>query len=111
MEAMWPAEAVGRRGSPTLKGVRLRFLLAVAVLAGLACSDAVARSAIRPVTEAPLAVLGFQSEGSSPHLIDSNARAMTLVGVDGVDLTGPGRISSPDAAARRQLRRAHRDGR
>ncbi len=34
---------------------------------------------------------------------------MTLVGIDGVDLNGPS-VSKPDAAARRQLARAHADG-
>src|SRR6202035_525956 len=42
--------------------------------------------------------------------IDRSARAMTLVGIDGVDLNGPGSVSKPDAAARRQLARAHADG-
>jgi spore germination protein YaaH len=57
-----------------------------------------------------LAVLGFQSEGTSPTRIDRSARAMTLVGIDGVDLDGPGSVSRPDAPARRQLARAHADG-
>ena len=57
----------------------------------------------------PLAVLGFQSEGSSPARIDRNARSLTLVGVDGVNLTGPGTVSSPDAAALRQLVRSRAD--
>lgn len=56
-----------------------------------------------------LAVLGFQSEGSPLDLLDRNARVMTEVGVDGIDLTGPGRVSAPDRAALRQLARAHAD--
>lgn len=35
---------------------------------------------------------------------------MSVVGIDGVNLDGPGSVSEPDAAARRQLGRAHRDG-
>src|SRR5947209_8015272 len=35
---------------------------------------------------------------------------MTSVGVDGVDLTGAGSVSAPDATAGRQLARAHGDG-
>jgi spore germination protein YaaH len=55
----------------------------------------------------PLAVLGFQSDYSPARLIGENAKAMTLVGVDGVDLTGAGTLSEPTAADRRQLAAAH----
>lgn len=55
----------------------------------------------------PLAVLGFQSDYASAHLIGDNAKAMSLVGVDGVNLTGPGTVSTPTAADRRQLAAAH----
>jgi spore germination protein len=92
--------------------VRYRAVVAVfllAGLAGLAGADALGRPDSPRSSTARLAVLGFQSEGSAVRLIDRNARAMTLVGVDGVDLTGPGRVSAPDAAARRQLLRAHAD--
>ena len=56
-----------------------------------------------------LAVLGFQSQDSPLDLLDRNARVMTEVGVDGIDLTGPGLVSAPDRAALRQLARAHAD--
>jgi spore germination protein YaaH len=56
---------------------------------------------------AKLAVLGFQSDSSPARLIDKNASAMTLVGVDGVDLSGPGTVDTPSRADRRQLARAH----
>src|SRR5947209_6506538 len=56
-----------------------------------------------------LQVLGFQSEGSSPARIDQSAGSMTLVGVDGINLSGPGKVSAPDQAARRQLARARAD--
>lgn len=46
-------------------------------------------------TDGRLAVLGFQSDSDSPELIDRNARAMTVVGVDGVNLVAPGRVSTP----------------
>ena len=55
----------------------------------------------------PLAVLGFQSDYSPARLIADNAKAMTLVGVDGVDLTGAGAVSTPTAADRHQLAVAH----
>jgi spore germination protein len=58
---------------------------------------------------ARLAVLGFQSEESSPARIDRSANSLTLVGIDGVNLTGPGEVSSPDQAARRQLAQSHAD--
>ena len=58
----------------------------------------------------PLAVLGFQSDYSPAHLIGDNAKAMSVVGIDGVDLTGPGTVSKPTAADRRQLAAAHAHG-
>jgi|SRR5579862_1463472 len=58
----------------------------------------------------PLAVLGFQSDYSPAQLIDESAKAMTLVGIDGVDLTGAGMVSQPTAADRSQLARAHAHG-
>ena len=58
----------------------------------------------------PLAVLGFQSDYSPARLVDENATAMTLVGVDGVGLTRAGTVSSPTADDRKQLARAHAHG-
>ena len=58
----------------------------------------------------PLAVLGFQSDYSPARLIDENAKAMTVVGVDGVNLAGAGTVSAPTAADRKQLARAHAHG-
>ena len=84
--------------------VRFRVLLALALLETLAVGQTLARAGSRP-----LPVLGFQSEGSPPRLIDRSAQTITLVGVAGVDLTGPGRVSVPDQAARRQLLRARAD--
>lgn len=75
--------------------------LALAALAGAAGASAGSH---------PLAVLGFQSDYSSPRLIDENARSLTLVGVDGVDLTSAGNVSAPTAADRRQSARSRRAG-
>jgi spore germination protein len=57
-----------------------------------------------------LSVLGFQSDYSPARLIDENAKAMTVVGIDGVDLTGAGKVSTPTGADRKQLARAHAHG-
>jgi spore germination protein YaaH len=58
----------------------------------------------------PLAVLGFQSDYSPARLIGENAKRMTLVGVDGVVLTGPGTVSEPTAADKHQLAVSHARG-
>ena len=56
-------------------------------------------------------VLGFQPEDSPLGAIDRSRGAVTAVGVDGVNLTGPGTVSSADARARAQLARARADQR
>lgn len=58
----------------------------------------------------PLAVLGFQSDYAPPGLIDTNAKAMTVVGIDGVNLTAAGSVTAPTAADRSQLAHAHAHG-
>jgi spore germination protein len=88
--------------------VRSRRLIAAPVLA-LAAVGAAALPA--PSTAgAGLAVLGFQSEDTAANRIDRSVRAMTMVGIDGVDLNGSGWVSKPDSSARRQLARSHADG-
>ena len=57
-----------------------------------------------------LPILGFQSDDSSPGLIAADARGLGSVGVDGVNLTGPGAVSTPTAADRAQLSASHRAG-
>jgi spore germination protein YaaH len=89
--------------------VRLRGLLVVVALGALIGLSALAHARRSPARPA-LAVLGFQSDYSPARLIDRNARAMTMVGVDGLDLTGPGRVSAPDSQDRRQLARARAEG-
>lgn len=59
-----------------------------------------------PTHATKLQVLGFQSDYSSPGLIDTSAHALTRVGVDGIDLTGRGKVSAPSDGARAQLARA-----
>jgi spore germination protein YaaH len=90
--------------------VRFRLVIAPIIATGTLVAAAVALPGMSTAAGPRLAVLGFQSEYTSPNRIDRNARAMTMVGVDGVDLDGPGSVSRPDAAARRQLARAQADG-
>ncbi|HKU57968.1 MAG TPA: glycosyl hydrolase family 18 protein [Gaiellaceae bacterium] len=56
-----------------------------------------------------LQVLGFQSDYSPSSLVDRNAHALTMVGVDGINLTGRGAVSGPSQDARAQLARARAD--
>ncbi|MFL5823393.1 MAG: glycosyl hydrolase family 18 protein [Solirubrobacteraceae bacterium] len=86
---------------------RMRFSLAVL---GAILSLAAAWGVEAPAADSRLAVLGFQSEDSSPGLIDRSARSVTMVGVDGVNLKSSGGVSAPDRAARRQRARARADG-
>lgn len=97
---------------PAWMWTRLRVLVALGALGPLAALVAVGGLATGTSQAATprLAVLGFQSEDSAPSLIDRNARSLTLVGVDGVDLTGAGTVSSPDAIALQQRARAGADG-
>src|SRR4051794_27186156 len=80
-----------------MRSLRIYSLLA---LAGVLASSAAA-------APAPLAVLGFQSDYAPARLIAQNAAAMSVVGVDGVNLTGSGKVSAPSAADRKQLAVAH----
>jgi spore germination protein len=57
-----------------------------------------------------LPVLGFQSDSNPASLIDENANAMSLVGIDGINLTGPGQVSGPGSADLAQEARARADG-
>jgi spore germination protein len=110
MEAVSRPVPVRRPLASYAMGVRLRIVVAVVAFSALVGVGVLGDAGWGVAAPTPLAVLGFQSEGSPPALIDRNARAMTLVGVDGVDLTGPGRVSAPDQAARRQLARSHAEG-
>jgi spore germination protein len=85
-------------------------VIAAVVLSLLAIGGGAAALGRSTPARSQLAVLGFQSEDTPPSRIDQSAHSMTLVGVDGVDLSGPGSVSKPDATARRQLARAHADG-
>jgi spore germination protein YaaH len=59
---------------------------------------------------ADLPVFGFQSDGSPTSVIGMSAAALGSVGVDGLNLTGPGRVSVPTSQDRAQLFAAHRAG-
>ena len=97
-------------GAAYAVAVRTRILVVLTALLATVGADAGARGQQSSARAPALAVLGFQSEGSPARLIDRSARSITLVGVDGVDLTGSGEVSRPDRAADRQLARAHADG-
>jgi spore germination protein len=91
------ARAIGMLGLVAGTGV------AVAVPSGAHASERAS------ATRAKLAVLGFQSDSDPLKLIDRSAAAMTLVGIDGVNLIGAGEVSAPTAVDLRQLARAHAD--
>ena len=76
------------------------------------CALLIALTVAAGTSAAPtsVAVLGFQSDYAPARLIDENAKAMTLIGVDGVGLTGPGAVSAPTAPDRHQLAVAHAHG-
>lgn len=58
-----------------------------------------------------LAVTAFQTDFSSPKLIDASKAAITTVGVDGVVLKRSGAsVTKPTSGARDNLRRANHDG-
>jgi len=80
------------------------LVLAVSLLVSPAAASVEAAGTSR------LPVLGFQSDGSTPALIAADAPGLAAVGVDGVNLTGPGSVSTPAVADRAQLAAAHRAG-
>ena len=62
-------------------------------------------------TTAPLDVTGFEPEWASADLIDRDAAALTVVGVDGLLLTRKGAgVSKPTAALAERRDRAHAHG-
>jgi spore germination protein YaaH len=88
-------------------------LLAVALTAGLVLSGCTgtANVAANDRTTTDFDVTGFQPEGADPMLIDTNAAAVDVVGVDGllVNRTGT-RVTAPSHEARTQRDRAHARG-
>ncbi len=87
------------------------WLTAALLLLPLAFGVGAATSASRATSVSRrLAVTGFQEESASPMAIDRSARALTTVGVDGVDLTHSGdEVGVPDRMALAQLQRSHAD--
>lgn len=84
----------------------MRFLQVTAAALVSAAIATIASSA----AASRLAVLGFQSDDSAPALIDRNAHALTLVGIDGINLTGPGTVSAPNQSDLAQLARSKANG-
>lgn len=61
--------------------------------------------------QAALAVTGFQEEGDPNSRITASAKALSTVGIDGVNLSANGKsVGTPDAGARKALAVTHRDG-
>jgi spore germination protein len=88
---------------------RARLLASIAAASLAACGAGLLPSG-SAASGTQLAILGFQSDSDSPRLIDRNAKAMTVVGVDGIDLIGRGRVSAPTSADMAERQRAHADG-
>ena len=91
------------------RAMRVRAILLITVTAALFVAASVTAAATTTAT--PFEVLGFQPEDSPPAAIDRSSRNVTTVGVDGVNLTGPGTVSPPDGSTRQQLAKAHADHR
>lgn len=93
---------------------RIRAIAAVGrwrlLVASLLCAGTVGTAAASSLAAGSrLPVLGFQSDSDPARLIDENAHAMSLVGVDGVNLTGPGQVSAPGSVDLAQQARARAD--
>jgi spore germination protein len=54
-------------------------------------------------TKKPIPVLGFQPQAASTSYIGDNASVLSSVGVDGLLLTGPGKVSKVDQQERSQV--------
>ncbi|MBF4585140.1 glycosyl hydrolase family 18 protein [Curtobacterium sp. VKM Ac-2887] len=86
-------------------------LLAVTLTAGLVLTGCTGPANAESGTPDWFDVTGFQPEGADPALIDANASAMDVVGVDGLLLSRTGtRVSTPSREARTQRNRAHASG-
>jgi spore germination protein len=89
--------------------------LAVLAVAGVAALTAATASSAAPpgsgrADQRAFAVTGFQEEGTAPSRITTDARALTTVGVDGVNLSPNGyAVGTPDPGALADLDTAHRD--
>ncbi|MBF4609007.1 glycosyl hydrolase family 18 protein [Curtobacterium sp. VKM Ac-1393] len=84
-------------------------LTAGLVLTGCSATDGTPQ-ATQPTPSTPTGfdVTGFQPEGADPTLIDTNAAALDVVGVDGLLLSRTGtRVTTPSRDAKTQRNRAH----
>jgi spore germination protein YaaH len=67
-------------------------------------------AAARPAATSGLSVTGYQEETDPASAITASERALSVVGIDGVDIDAHGTaVDQPDAGALRQLAVAHRD--
>lgn len=87
---------------------RWTVLLAAALTAGLALAGCTAPTAARADG---FDVTGFQPENADTALVDANAGAMDVVGIDGLLLNRTGtKVTAPSRAAKAQRNRAHANG-
>lgn len=94
-------------GSKRSENRRRPVVLATAVVAAVVAATVGPASLATAATPSP-PVFGYQAESDPTSLIDASAAALGGVGVDGVNITGSGAgVTTPDAAARAQLARAH----
>jgi spore germination protein len=84
-------------------------LLLILALAGCTATTPPADPA--PIaTTAPLTLTAYQGEWSDPSVITENAEYISVVAVDGLNLSGPGEVPQPSADALAQLAAAHESG-
>jgi spore germination protein len=89
----------------------MRALPFLVVLALAGCATAAPSPAPSPsATETPLALTAYQGEWSDPAAIATNAAYISVVAVDGLNLSGPGEVAQPSADAVAQLTAAHDAG-
>lgn len=87
------------------------LVLAAVVTAGLVLTGCAGPANADPGTPDGFDVTGFQPEGADPALIDANAAAVDVIGVDGLLLSPTGtRVTTPSRDAKTQRNRAHARG-
>jgi spore germination protein len=89
--------------------MRAVVLLLVLALSGCATSTATPTPTPTPVGSA-LPLTAYQGEWSDPAAITTNATHISLVAVDGLNLSGPGEVPQPSVEAVAQLTAAHDAG-
>jgi spore germination protein YaaH len=105
-DAAWEFVEVGTHGAQ-------KWCQRVAAVTGLALAVVVLGPSSAAVASAhrALPVTGYAGDWTSPSVVEAQARALTVIGVDGVDLNARGNaVARPSAAARQLLAAAHAAG-